>query len=122
MSELRQIYSADELAYGKITVPGCPEKLLPVTVVEASSLALDGIAAIRMQGFANHLAVEKTFATGLVAFWSRSRGGLWTKGETSGSTLELVAAYTDCDADSLLLDVRANGPTCHSGTNSCFEK
>lgn len=120
MNNLRQIYRADELTYGKISVPGSEEQLLPVLVVEAKLLATEGLAAIRMQGFANQEAVEKTFDTGLVTFWSRSQGGLWTKGETSGNTLQLNAAYTDCDADSLLVDVLANGPTCHTGAGSCF--
>lgn len=121
MSELRQITAADQLVYGKICEPGSDQKLLPVIVVEAAALATDGLAAIRMQGYANYEAVEKTFATGAVTFWSRSQQGLWTKGEASGNTLRLIAAYTDCDADSLLIDAQPVGPTCHTGARSCFE-
>lgn len=121
MSELRQISSPDQLVYGKICEPETGEALLPVIVVEAAALITDGLAAVRMQGYANYEAVQKTFDTGLVTFWSRSQRGLWTKGETSGNILGLVAAYTDCDADSLLIDARPVGPTCHTGAGSCFE-
>lgn len=121
MSELRQITSPDQLVYGKICEPETGEALLPVIVVDAVALAAEGLAAIRMQGYANYEAVEKTFETGAVTFWSRSQKGLWTKGETSGNILQLRGAYTDCDADSLLLDACPVGPTCHTGARSCFE-
>ena len=121
MSELRRVTNPDQPVLGKIQEPTTSEDLLPVIVVEAAALAADGLAAIRMQGYATYEAVEKTFATGAVTFWSRSQQGLWTKGETSGNILRLIAAYTDCDADSLLIDAQPVGPTCHTGARSCFE-
>lgn len=121
MGELRQITSPDQLVYGKICEPETGEALLPVIVVDAAVLATEGLAAIRMQGYANYEAVEKIFETSTVTFWSRSQKGLWTKGETSGNILQLRGAYTDCDADSLLLDACPVGPTCHTDARSCFE-
>ncbi|MCY1690222.1 hypothetical protein OVA29_04960 [Exiguobacterium sp. SL14] len=59
-------------------------------------------------------AYDKTLATGLVTFFSRTKNRLWTKGETSGNTLELKRMWIDCDQDSLLITVKANGPTCHT--------
>jgi phosphoribosyl-ATP pyrophosphohydrolase/phosphoribosyl-AMP cyclohydrolase len=89
--------------------------LLPVVVQEVGS------GAVLMLAFADREAVEKTLATGFVHFWSRSRQALWKKGETSGNTLEAVSVTADCDGDALLVRARANGPTCHRGTRSCFE-
>lgn len=120
MSELRQITQAAELVYGKIMdITG--ERLIPVLAVDSAALATDGLAAFRMQAFANEAAVEKTFETGKATFYSRTRQGLWTKGEESGNLLIVRAAFTDCDFDSLLLDVDPQGPTCHTGASSCFE-
>lgn len=75
---------------------------------------------VRMLGYCNRAALEATLATRVVTFFSRSRGGLWVKGETSGNRLELVEARADCDSDAILLLVRPIGPTCHTGTDSCF--
>lgn len=75
---------------------------------------------VRMLGYCNRAALEATLATRVVTFFSRSRGGLWVKGETSGNRLELVDARADCDSDAILLLVRPIGPTCHTGTDSCF--
>ena len=75
---------------------------------------------VRMLGYCNRAALEATLATRVVTFFSRSRGGLWIKGETSGNRLELVDARADCDSDAILLLVRPIGPTCHTGTDSCF--
>lgn len=74
-----------------------------------------------MQGYANREALEKTFATGLLTFWSRSRSTLWTKGETSGNTLDVVKLRVDCDRDAVLATVKPHGPTCHTGAWSCFK-
>lgn len=120
MSARREVTSAEDLVFGKIVEPETGEPLIPVIVVDGSRLAFDGLSAIRMQGWANQEAVDVTFQTQLVTFYSRSRGGLWTKGETSGDFLRLKAAYTDCDADSLLIDAEPEGPTCHTGADSCF--
>ena len=65
-------------------------------------------------------AFAKTQETGLVTFYSRSRKTLWTKGETSGNSLALVAMTVDCDKDTVLVKARPVGPTCHTGTVSCF--
>ncbi len=75
---------------------------------------------VRMLGYCNRDALEATLATKTVTFFSRSRGALWVKGATSGNRLELVDARGDCDQDAILLIVRPLGPTCHTGTDSCF--
>ncbi len=75
---------------------------------------------VLMLGYMNQEALEKTQQEGLVTFFSRSKNRLWTKGETSGNTLQVVSIAEDCDNDSLLIKVKPNGPTCHTGTTSCF--
>jgi phosphoribosyl-ATP pyrophosphohydrolase/phosphoribosyl-AMP cyclohydrolase len=65
-------------------------------------------------------ALAKTRETGEVHFWSRSRQRLWKKGETSGHVLVVVEIKTDCDADTLLVRALPHGPTCHTGSQSCF--
>ncbi len=75
---------------------------------------------VLMLGFVNAEAVEKTIATGLVTFYSRSVQRLWTKGQTSGNCLEFVSLEPDCDADTLLIKARPKGATCHTGTETCF--
>ena len=74
---------------------------------------------VLMLGFMNQEAYEKTLATKHVTFWSRSRNCLWTKGETSGNYLNLVSIQNDCDQDTLLVKVHPEGPTCHTGTDTC---
>ena len=78
-------------------------------------------AQVLMVGWLNRDAIEATVMTGQVHFWSRSRQELWRKGETSGHTLELVSMATDCDSDSLLIKATPTGPTCHTGSTSCFD-
>jgi len=82
--------------------------------------ALNG--EILMLGFMNHEAWERTRDTGYVTFYSRTRNELWTKGETSGNRLRMLFAATDCDRDTLLLQVEVEGAgmVCHQGTRSCF--
>jgi len=75
---------------------------------------------VLMLGFMNREAYYKTIETGRVTFWSRSRNTLWTKGETSGNYLDLVSIQNDCDSDTLLVKVHPNGPTCHTGTDTCW--
>ncbi|WP_394130013.1 bifunctional phosphoribosyl-AMP cyclohydrolase/phosphoribosyl-ATP diphosphatase HisIE [Shewanella maritima] len=75
---------------------------------------------VLMLGYMNPEALEKTLATGLVTFYSRSKQRLWTKGEQSGHTLDLIAIDKDCDNDSLLVQVIPNGPTCHLQRESCW--
>ena len=89
--------------------------LLPAIVQDATTLK------VLMLGYMNKEAFEKTAATGLVTFWSRSRQCLWTKGETSGNFLHVENMYPDCDADTLLIQARPDGPTCHRGTPSCWD-
>lgn len=75
---------------------------------------------VLMLGFMNQEAYEKTIETGKVTFWSRTRNTLWTKGETSGNYLNLVSIQNDCDNDTLLVKVTPIGPTCHTGTDTCW--
>lgn len=75
---------------------------------------------VLMLGFMNREAYDKTVATGKVTFWSRGRQCLWTKGETSGHYLNLVSIQNDCDNDTLLVKVHPDGPTCHTGTDTCW--
>lgn len=88
--------------------------LLPAIVQDAGTLR------VLMLGYMSRESLAHTLAGGQVTFFSRSRNTLWTKGETSGNTLQLVSVETDCDRDSLLVLARPNGPTCHLGTPSCF--
>ncbi len=79
---------------------------------------------VLMLGFLNEQSWHKTTETGFVTFWSRSRGKLWMKGETSGNRLRIVSIATDCDNDALLfrVHVEGDGLVCHEGTVSCFTK
>ncbi len=98
----------DKLAWSK------QDGLLPAVVQHADNLC------VLMLGYMNREALERTLASSKVTFFSRSKGRLWTKGETSGHILELVSLETDCDADTLLVQARPRGPTCHLGRVSCF--
>ncbi|KQN83758.1 phosphoribosyl-AMP cyclohydrolase [Sphingomonas sp. Leaf67] len=73
-----------------------------------------------MVAFMNDEALRLTLATGEATFWSRSRGRLWKKGETSGNVLRVVEARIDCDQDALWLRCEPAGPACHTGADSCF--
>ncbi|GIV98515.1 MAG: histidine biosynthesis bifunctional protein HisIE [Herpetosiphonaceae bacterium] len=75
-----------------------------------------------MLGYMNQAALSRTQETGLVTFWSRSRGELWQKGATSGNVLRLVELRVDCDGDALLVLAEPAGPTCHTGSRSCFHR
>lgn len=75
---------------------------------------------VLMLGYMNEEAYKKTISTKKVTFYSRSRECLWTKGETSGNYLELVSIKTDCDNDTLLIRAIPHGPTCHTGTDTCW--
>jgi phosphoribosyl-ATP pyrophosphohydrolase/phosphoribosyl-AMP cyclohydrolase len=89
--------------------------LIPVVVQDVAS------GAVLMLAYADREAVEKTLETGEVHFWSRSRRRLWKKGETSGNVLRAVTLTPDCDRDALLVRAHPAGPTCHTGTRTCFE-
>jgi phosphoribosyl-ATP pyrophosphohydrolase/phosphoribosyl-AMP cyclohydrolase len=88
--------------------------LLPAIVQDAAA------GTVLMLGYMNRAALEASLARGRVVFYSRSRQCLWEKGETSGHHLALVAVHADCDRDALLVTARPAGPTCHTGTRSCF--
>jgi phosphoribosyl-ATP pyrophosphohydrolase/phosphoribosyl-AMP cyclohydrolase len=79
---------------------------------------------VLMVGFVNEISYAKTFETGYVTFWSRTRGKLWMKGESSGNRLRVLEASTDCDNDTLLfrVHVEGDGLVCHEGTKGCFTK
>ena len=88
--------------------------LIPAVVQEAAS------GEVLMVAWMNAEAVRRTRQSGEAHFWSRSRGELWHKGETSGNTLYVREMQVDCDGDTLLLQVDADGPACHTGARSCF--
>ena len=75
---------------------------------------------VLMLGFTNREAVELTLQTRTAWFWSRSRQKLWNKGESSGNYLHVKKMITDCDTDTLLYLCAPDGPTCHTGAESCF--
>lgn len=73
-----------------------------------------------MLGYMNREALDATLQSGLATFFSRSKQRLWQKGETSGNRLHVAGVFADCDSDALLVVADADGPTCHTGTTSCF--
>lgn len=77
---------------------------------------------VLMLGYMNAEALEQTKATKKVTFYSRSKQRLWMKGEESGNVLNLVSIKSDCDKDTLLIKVNPQGPTCHKGTDTCWEE
>ena len=79
---------------------------------------------VRMLAYMNQAALEQTLESGKATFFSRSRGALWTKGETSGNRLQIVSLATDCDQDTILarVNVEGGGVVCHEGTRSCFTR
>ncbi len=88
--------------------------LIPVIAQDAET------GEIRMMAYADEIAIEKTLETGLAHFFSRSRGELWLKGETSGNTLAVRSVWVDCDGDTLIYMVDPAGPSCHTGAETCF--
>jgi phosphoribosyl-AMP cyclohydrolase / phosphoribosyl-ATP pyrophosphohydrolase len=88
--------------------------VLPVVTQHAAT------GEVLMVAWANREALEKTLAEGVMCYWSRSRGELWRKGDTSGNAQRLVAMHLDCDADTVLALVLPSGPSCHTGDWSCF--
>jgi phosphoribosyl-AMP cyclohydrolase / phosphoribosyl-ATP pyrophosphohydrolase len=88
--------------------------LIPVVVQDAAS------GDVLMVAYANREALDRTAETGLAHFWSRSRGALWRKGETSGNEMRVREVRADCDRDALLMVVDPAGPACHTGTRTCF--
>ena len=90
--------------------------LIPAIVQDAAS------GEVLMFAYMNKLALEKTITTGIATYWSRSRGKLWVKGETSGETQKVCEIRTDCDQDAILLKVtpQGRGSACHTGKRACF--
>ncbi|HVW95147.1 MAG TPA: bifunctional phosphoribosyl-AMP cyclohydrolase/phosphoribosyl-ATP diphosphatase HisIE [Mucilaginibacter sp.] len=89
--------------------------LIPVIIQDEQTLE------VLMLGYMNQEAYEKTVNEQKVTFFSRSKNRLWTKGETSGNFLHVKTIDIDCDNDTLLIKVKAEGPTCHTGSRSCFK-
>lgn len=89
--------------------------LLPVIIQDYKTLE------VLMLGYMNAEALEKTQAEGKVTFFSRSKNRLWTKGETSSNFLYVKELFVDCDNDTILIKADAVGPTCHTGSRSCFK-
>lgn len=93
---------------------------LIAAIVQQSAPAAPRTGRVLMMAWMNNLALRKTLDTGLMHYWSRSRGKLWLKGETSGHTQRLVRWFVDCDADTLLFEVEQESGACHTGYESCF--
>ena len=90
--------------------------LIPAIIQDAKT------KKVLMLGYMNKEAYEKTVATNKVTFFSRTKKRLWTKGEESGNFLKLVAIKNDCDNDSLLIQAHPSGPTCHTGSDTCWSE
>jgi phosphoribosyl-AMP cyclohydrolase len=89
--------------------------LIPAIVREA-----DSPGRVLMMAWMNRHSLAKTLETGLMHYWSRSRGQLWLKGETSGNFQRLVRWFADCDKDTLLFEVDQHSAACHTGHRTCF--
>jgi phosphoribosyl-ATP pyrophosphohydrolase/phosphoribosyl-AMP cyclohydrolase len=88
--------------------------LVPVIIQDGQTLE------VLMLGYMNREAYDKTVKENIVTFFSRSKNRLWTKGETSNNFLHVKSIALDCDNDTLLIKVKADGPTCHTGSRNCF--
>ena len=107
--------SQHELEHGSVFQPKFDSNgLLSVVAVDAAS------REVLMVAFMDREALAMTRETGLAHFYSRSRGRLWQKGESSGNVLRVEEIRVDCDQDALILIVRPSGPVCHTGAKSCF--
>ncbi len=98
-----------ELNFNKLT-----GDLLPAVIQDNTT------GKVLMLGFMNREAYDKTVATNLVTFFSRTKNRLWTKGEESGNFLNVVSIQSDCDQDTLLIKVNPVGQVCHTGTDTCW--
>lgn len=102
------------------------------TISDLNFSKLDGLISVVVQDYetrevlmlahANREALERTLREGLAYFFSRSRGRLWLKGETSGNFMKIVDILVDCDGDAVLYRVMPQGPACHLGDKSCFSR
>lgn len=102
------------MKFEELDITKNPDGLVPAIIQDARTMQ------VLMLGYMNREAYEKSVAEGRVTFWSRTRQKLWTKGETSGNYLDIVSIATDCDMDTLLVRAVPHGPTCHTGSKSCF--
>lgn len=103
----------DELVY-KTAVGN--QRLIPVVVQDHET------REVLMVAYANAEALKETVRTGFAHYWSRSRQKLWKKGETSGNVQRVTGILVDCDADTVLYQVKQTGPACHLGRHSCFHR
>jgi len=99
----------------KIDFQKSPDGLVPVVIQDEQTLE------VLMLGYMNQEAYDKTVRENIVTFYSRSKNRLWTKGETSNNFLHVKSMHIDCDNDTLLIKVSPDGPTCHTGSRSCFQ-
>ena len=107
MNEVNPMFDIDQVKFD-------PQGLVPGIVQTPGG-------EVRMLAYLSRESLELTLETGFVTVWSRSRKALWTKGETSGNRLKLVDLRLDCDGDAVLVIAEPVGPTCHRGTESCFD-
>ncbi len=103
-----------EAKSSKITEPDFSAGLITAVVQDGAD------NAVLMVAHMNEEAYRKTLRTRRAWFWSRSRGQLWQKGETSGNVMDVDSMTIDCDGDAVLLRVHPHGPACHTGERSCF--
>lgn len=111
MGRSRQALSAADIAGLDFAKGG---GLIPAVVQDAATLQ------VLMLAYMDETALAETLESGEATFFSRSRGGRWRKGETSGNRLKVIEVLADCDGDTLLVSVEPAGPACHEGTTSCF--
>ncbi|EKO3397328.1 bifunctional phosphoribosyl-AMP cyclohydrolase/phosphoribosyl-ATP diphosphatase HisIE [Vibrio fluvialis] len=109
MSQAVMTELSDRINWDKV------DGLVPAIVQDFAS------SQVLMMGYMNQEALAKTIETNQVTFFSRTKQRLWTKGETSGNVLELKNIALDCDQDTLLVKVKPIGPTCHTGTTTCWD-
>jgi phosphoribosyl-ATP pyrophosphohydrolase/phosphoribosyl-AMP cyclohydrolase len=100
----------------KIDFTKNPDNLIPAIIQDNET------KNVLMLGYMNQEAIDTTLETKKVTFFSRSKNRLWTKGEESGNSLELVSIKNDCDNDTLLIQVNPVGPTCHTGSDTCWQE
>ena len=90
--------------------------LIPAIIID------NGTKSVLMVAYMNAESLHISIEGGLACFWSRSRGELWLKGKTSGNYLHIISITADCDRDSLTVEVKPDGPACHTGAYSCFNE
>lgn len=114
------------MTHGQNMAMSSREELLAAVQFNADGLVpaiaqQQGTGEVLMMAWMNRESLEQTLNTGMATYYSRSRARLWTKGEESGNTQVVLKIATDCDGDTLLLEVEQTGPACHTGTRTCFD-